>query len=101
VLEVHINGVTGKTIHITESRIHISYSENHDSTLFFCYFSLSFLPTLAYTIAKGSNFSISSPFDVTKLQKNYLDVSFTGSFPFPISMDTPIHILYHPIGDGD
>jgi hypothetical protein len=101
VLEVHINGITGMTIHYTESKIHISYSENYDLTLFFYYFYMPSLPTLAHTIAKGSTFSISSPFDVTKLQKNCLDVSSTGSFPFPMSMDTHIHILYHPYGDGD
>ena len=28
-----VNGIRGITIHITESKIHISYSENHDSTL--------------------------------------------------------------------
>ena len=33
VLELHINGIIGISIHITESKIHISYSENHDSTL--------------------------------------------------------------------
>ena len=33
---------------------------------------MSSLPNLAHTIAKGSTFSISSPFDVTKLQKNVL-----------------------------
>ena len=89
-------------IHINESKIHISYSENHDSTLFFFYVYMPPLPTLAHTIAKCSAFSISSPFDVTKLQKkNCLDVSSTGSFPFPMSMDTHIHIPYHPYGDGN
>jgi hypothetical protein len=91
----------GITIHITESNIHISYSENHDSTLFFYYFYMSPLPTLAHIIVKGSTFSISSPFDITKLQKNFLDVLSTGSFPFLMSMDTHIHISYHPYGDGD
>ena len=52
-----------------QSKIHISYSENHASTLFFYYFYMSPLPTLAYIIPKGSTFSISSPFDITKLQK--------------------------------
>jgi hypothetical protein len=33
VLEVHINSIRSKTIHIIESKIHISYSGNHDSTL--------------------------------------------------------------------
>jgi hypothetical protein len=62
---------------------------------------MSPLPTLARIIAKGSTFSIGSLFDVTKLQKNCLDVSSTGSFQFPMSMDTHIHIPYHPYGDGD
>ena len=59
----------GITIHITESKIYISYSKNHDSTLFFYYFYMSPLPILVYIIAKGSTFLISSPFDITKLQK--------------------------------
>ena len=69
VLEVHLNGIAVITIHITKSKIHISYSENHDSTLFFYYFYMSPLPTLTYVIAKGSSYSISTPFDITKLQK--------------------------------
>ena len=71
VLEVHINGIRSITIHITESKIHISYSRNHDWTLMlvFYYFYMSPLPTLADIIAKGNIFSISSLFDVTKLQK--------------------------------
>ena len=90
------------TIHITESKIHISYSENHDSTLFFHYFYMSPFPTLALTIAKGSTFSIRSPLDVKQLQKiNGLYVSSTGRFPFPTSMDTYIHISHHPYGYGD
>ena len=98
-LEVHINGIRDITIHISESKIHISYSEKHDSTLFFFYFYMSPLPTHAHTTAKSSNFSISSPFDATKLQqKNCLDVSSTGSFPFPMLMDTHIHITYNPYG---
>ena len=95
------NGIRGITIHITEPKIHISYSENHDSTLFFYYFYMSPLPTLAHTIAKGSTFSISSRFDVTKLQQNCFDVSSTGSFPFPMSMYTHIIIPYHPYGNMD
>ena len=91
VLEVHINGFTGITIHITESKIHISYSENHDSTLFFYYFHMPSIPTLAHTIDKGSTFSISSPFDVTKYKiKNHFGVSSIGSFPCPMSMGTPM-----------
>ena len=102
VLDMHINGITVITIHITECEIHISYSENHDSTLFIYYFYMLCLPTLTHTIAKGSTFSISSPFDITKLQKkNVIDVSSTGSFPFTMSMDTHIHIPFHPYGDGD
>ena len=77
------------------------YSENHDSTPFFYYFYMSPLSTLAHTIAKGSTFSISSPFDVAKLQKKNLDVSSTGSFPFLMSMDTHNHIPYHPYCNGD
>jgi hypothetical protein len=80
-IEVHINGITGITIYITESKIHISYSKTNDSTLFFYYFYIS---SLAHTIAKGSTFSTSSLFDVTKLQETCLDVSSTGSFPFPM-----------------
>ena len=68
---------------------------------YFYYFYMSHLPTLAHIIVKGSTFSISSPFDITKLQKNFLDVLSTGSFPFLMSMDTHIHISYHPYGDGD
>ena len=54
VLEVHLNGIRGSiTIHITESKIHISYFENHDSTLMlvFHYFYMSPLPTLTHLIA--------------------------------------------------
>ena len=49
------------------------------------------LPTLGIVL-----FLMSSPFDITKLQqqKNCLDVLSTGSFPFPISMDTHIHKRY-------
>ena len=94
VLEVQINGIRGITIYITESKIHISYSGNHVSTLFFNYFYMLPLPTIAHIVAKRSAFSISSPFDVTKLQKNCLDVSSTGIFLFPTSMDTRFHILY-------
>jgi hypothetical protein len=125
VLEVHLNSIRGITIHITEPKIHVSNSENHDSILFvfvcacplmissipgksfhfpfpkfvifFYYFYISPLPTLVHTIA----FPISSPFDVTKVQKNCLDVSSTCSFPFPMSVDTHIHIPYHPYCDGD
>ena len=99
VLEVHINGIRGITIHITEYKIHISYSGNHDSTLFFYYFHISPLPTLAHIIAKG--FSINSHLILQNYKKTCLDVSSTGSFPFSMSMDMHIHIPYHPYGDGD
>jgi hypothetical protein len=62
---------------------------------------MSPLPTLVPIVAKDSTFSINSPFNVTKLQKNCLDVSSTGSFPFPISMHKHILISYHPYGNGD
>ena len=90
VLEVHINGIRGTTIHIR-------YCVNHDSTLFFYYLYLSSLPTVVHIIF--DDFS----FDITKLQKkkNCLDVSLTGSFPFSMSKDTHIHIPYHSYGDGD
>ena len=74
-LEEHINGITGETIHITESKIHISYYENHDSTLLFYYFYMSPLPTLAHTIDKGITFLISSRIDVTQLQKQIVLMS--------------------------
>ena len=98
---MHLNGKRGITNHITYHKIHISYSEYFDSTLLFYYFYMSPLPTLAPTMAKGNTFSISSPFDVTKVQKKSLDVSTTGISTFPISMDTHIHIPYHPYCDGD
>ena len=37
VLEVHINAIRSISIHITESKIHISYLKNHDSTLMLSY----------------------------------------------------------------
>ena len=66
------------------------------------YFYMSSLPILSHTIAKSNTFLITSPFDVTKLQKkkNCLDVSSTGSFPSPMPMVTHIHIPYHSYGDG-
>ena len=69
---VHTNDIRGITIHITESKIHISYSKNHGLTLFFHYFYVSPLPTLAHIIARGSTFLISSSFDVTKFQQKKL-----------------------------
>ena len=65
------------------------------------YFYMSPLPTLAHIIAKGRRFSISSPFDIAKLQKNCIDVSSTACIPFPTSVDTHILNPYHPYGDGD
>ena len=73
-------------IHITEFKIHISYSEKHDSTLFYYYFYLSLLPNLDHIIAKGSTFSISSPFGVTKLQQQKTVTNVNGhaySYPLP------------------
>ena len=101
VLEVHINDIMGITIHFSVSKIHSSYSEKHDSTLFFYYFYMSPLPTLANTIAKSSTLSTSSPVDVKKLQKNSLDISSTGSFLFTMPMDKHILIPYHVYRDGD
>ena len=46
-----------------------NYWYHLDSTLFFYYFYVPRLPTLAHIIAKGSTFSISSPLDVIKLQR--------------------------------
>ena len=97
VLDVHINVIRGINIHITEVKTHISYSKNHDSTLFSYYFYMWPLPTLAHIIAKGSTFSINSPSDITIFQKNCLDVLSTGSFPFPMSMGTHIRIPYTPM----
>ena len=68
-IEVHINGITCITIHITESKIHISYSEtmirHYSSIIFTCH---SFQPS-PIPLLRCSTFSISSPFDVTKLQQ--------------------------------
>ena len=69
VLDVHINGMRGITNHITEYKIHISYSENHDSTLLFYYFYISSLPTPAHTIAKGSIFFVQFLFLFYKITK--------------------------------
>ena len=77
VLEVHINDITRITIYITDSKIHFNYSENHDSPLFFYYFYVSILPTLAHTIAKGSTFSISSLFDLTNLIPSFKFLMYT------------------------
>jgi hypothetical protein len=60
VLEVHINDIMGITIHITESKIHISYYKKHESSLLFYYFYMSYLLTLTHTIAKGNTFTLSN-----------------------------------------
>ena len=64
VQEVHIDCIKGITIHISESKIHISYSEKP-------WFDIIILLFLHATTSspKGSNFSISSPFNIIKLQK--------------------------------
>ena len=87
-------------IHIPESKIHISYSKNHNSTLFFYYFYMSHLPSLAHIIAKGSIFLINSSFDGTKLQKNCLDVSSTGSFPYQCQWTLIFKSLTTPMAMG-
>ena len=104
VLEVHINDIRGIYFHITESKIHISYLRNYDLTLilssiiFTCH---PFQPLSISLLRVGSTFSISSPFDITKLQKNCLDVSSTGSLPFPMSVEMQILIPYLPYWNGD
>ena len=68
VLEVHINSITGINIHITESKIHISYSENmirHYYIIFTCH---PFHPS-PISLLRVVLFFISTPFDITKLQK--------------------------------
>ena len=101
VLEVNISGIIGISILITESKIHISYLKHHDWTLilssiiFTCYPFRPSSISLLYRLYR----SISSPFRVTKLQKNCLDVSSTSSFPFSMSVDTHILIPYKPYGD--
>ena len=52
-LRVQVNSIRSISIHITESKIHISYSRNQDSTLFFYYFYMSPLPTLVHIVAKS------------------------------------------------
>ena len=72
-LDVHINSIRRITIHITESNIHISYSKNYDWTLmlvFYYFFTCHlFQPSSISLLRVGNTFSISSPFDATKLQK--------------------------------
>ena len=102
VLEVHINGIRGITIHITETKIHISYSENHDSILmlssivFTCH---PFQPLSISLLRVGNTFLIS--FNVTKLQKIVL-MSWLAAFHSQCQW-TRTHILipYHPYGDRD
>ena len=71
-LKLHINGIRFKNIHIIESKIYISYLKHHDSTLmlssiiFTCH---PFQPSSISLLRVGNTFSISSPLDVTKLQK--------------------------------
>ena len=102
VLEVHINGIMGISIHITESKIHISYLKHHDSTLmmssiiFTCH---PFQPSSISLLRICNTFSISSPFDVTKLQKKISwclidwQVSIPNvsghaySYPLPLNLD--------------
>ena len=66
-----VTGARGahKRHHITESKIHISYSKNHDSSLFFYYFYMSPLSTLAHIIAKGSIFFDQLSFWYKKITK--------------------------------
>ena len=102
VLQVHLNGIRSINIHITEAKIHISFSEIHDSTLFFYYVYMSPLPTLAHTIAKGSTFSISSPFDVTKLQRKIVLVSQQlAAFRFQCQWTRILIFPHHFYCDGD
>jgi hypothetical protein len=60
-----------------------------------------FQPSSISLLRLGNIFSISSPFGVTKLQKNCLDVSSTGRFPFPMSMHMHIVIPYQPYRNED
>ena len=101
--EVHINAIWGIIIYITEYKTRISYFENHDSTLMLVlyYVYMSPLPTLVHIVAKGILFQSVLLSMLLNYKKNCLDVSPTGSFPFPMSMHTHILILYHPYGNGD
>jgi hypothetical protein len=85
-LEVHINGISGISIHTTSPKFISVISKpmiSHYSSVI-----LHVIPSLVHIIAKSSTFLVSSTFDITKLQKNCLEVSLTGTFPFPISVDT-------------
>ena len=60
------------SVHITKSKLHISYFKNHDSTLMLSYIIFTCHPFQHSSISlkRASNiFTISSPFDVIKLQK--------------------------------
>ena len=77
--------------HITESKIHISYSDNHDSTLMLSSIFLHVTLFRSALLLMLQNYK----------KKNCLCVSSTGSLSFPMSVDTHIHIPCHPYGDGD
>jgi hypothetical protein len=65
VLELHRNDIRGITIHIR-------YSEKHDSTLLLVFYYFYVLPLQIWSISLQrviNTFSIISPLDVTKLQK--------------------------------
>ena len=65
---------------------------HYSSIIFTCH---PFQPSPISLLRVGNTFLTSSPFDVSKLQQQkILDVSLTGSFPFPMSMDTHILIPY-------
>ena len=99
----------GITSHITEYKIHISYSENHDSTLmlssiiFTCH---PFQPSSNTLLRVGNTLLISSPFDVTKLQNNalmshrlaafYSQCQWTRIFfTTPMAMGTKLGFKWH------
>ena len=76
---MHINGIRGISIHITESKMYTSYlNKNHDSTLmlssiiFVCH---PFQPSSISLLMVGNTISTTSPFDVTKLQQQKFLVS--------------------------
>ena len=102
VLEVHVNGIRGRFIHITESKIHISYLKNLDSTLILSSIIFTCRPFQPSSISLlRVYFSITSPFEVNKFQNNSLDVSSNGSFSFIISMGTHFLISFQPYDNGD
>ena len=71
VLKVHLNDIMCISIHITESEIHVSCLKHHDSTLMFSSIIFTCHPFHSSSISLfkvGNTFSISSPFDDTKLQ---------------------------------